>query len=187
MYKRQVGNSGHSPGPHLHYHFQDGTNLFVDRGLPVFSRKWGQGKPFNEVVMEPPIGSGPYKIGPGKFGKDITYVRDPDYWAKDLNVRRGTANFDRINVKIYKDNTARLEASCCKITSSTARSQRSRHLMMFCSALNAQIKELLPYERLHRTYEGFSVHEVVQNYRWDSFEATYDCPPADAMARSGVT
>jgi len=79
-------------------------------GLPVFSRKWGQGKPFNEVVMEPPIGSGPYKIGTVKFGKDITYVRDPDYWAKDLNVRRGTANFDRINVKIYKDNTARLEA-----------------------------------------------------------------------------
>ena len=79
-------------------------------GLPVFSRKWGQGKPFNEVVMEPPIGSGPYKIGPVKFGKDITYVRDPNYWAKDLNVRRGTANFDRINVKIYKDNTARLEA-----------------------------------------------------------------------------
>ena len=79
-------------------------------GLPVFSRKWGQGKPFNEVVMEPPIGSGPYKIGPVKFGKDITYVRDPDYWAKDLNVRRGTANFDRINVKIYKDDTARLEA-----------------------------------------------------------------------------
>ena len=79
-------------------------------GLPVFSRKWGQGKPFNEVVMEPPIGSGPYKIGPVKFGKDITFVRDPDYWARDLNVRRGTGNFDRINVKIYKDNTARLEA-----------------------------------------------------------------------------
>ena len=79
-------------------------------GLPVFSRKWGQGKPFNEVVMEPPIGSGPYQIRPVKFGKAITYVRDTDYWAKDLNVRRGTGNFDRINVKIYKDNTARLEA-----------------------------------------------------------------------------
>ena len=80
------------------------------RGLPVFSRQWGEGKPFNEVVMEPPIGSGPYKIGPVKFGKDITYVRDPDYWARELNVRRGTANFDRILVKIYRDNTARLEA-----------------------------------------------------------------------------
>jgi len=37
-------------------------------------------------------------------------VRDPDYWARDLPVRRGTANFDRITVKIYKDGTARLEA-----------------------------------------------------------------------------
>ena len=79
-------------------------------GLPVFSRQWGGGKPFNEVVMDVPIGSGPYKIGPVKFGKDITYVRDPQYWARDLNVRKGTANFDRILVKIYKDNTAKLEA-----------------------------------------------------------------------------
>ena len=83
-------------------------------GLPVFSRKWGEenGKPkrFDQVVMDVPIGSGPYKIGPVRFGKDITYVRDPSYWARDLNVRRGTANFERITVKIYKDNTARLEA-----------------------------------------------------------------------------
>lgn len=79
-------------------------------GLPVFSRAWGAGKPFDQVVMDIPIGSGPYRIGPVKFGKDVTYVRDPQYWARDLPVRRGTANFDRITVKIYKDNTARLEA-----------------------------------------------------------------------------
>jgi microcin C transport system substrate-binding protein len=83
-------------------------------GLPVFSRQWGSegGKPkrFDQVVMDIPIGSGPYRIGPVRFGKDITYVRDPNYWARDLNVRRGMANFDRVTVKIYKDNTARLEA-----------------------------------------------------------------------------
>jgi len=79
-------------------------------GLPVFSHRWGEGKPFDQVVMDIPIGSGPYKIGPVLFGKDISYLRDPAYWAKDLNVRLGTANFDRITVKIYKDNTARLEA-----------------------------------------------------------------------------
>lgn len=79
-------------------------------GLPVFSREWGQGKPFDQVVMDIPIGSGPYRIGPVNFGKDITYVRDPQYWARDLPVRRGTANFDRVLVKIYKDGTARLEA-----------------------------------------------------------------------------
>ena len=35
--------------------------------------------------------------------EDITYVRNADYWAKDLPVRKGSANFDRITVKIYKD------------------------------------------------------------------------------------
>jgi microcin C transport system substrate-binding protein len=83
-------------------------------GLPVFSRSWGMEsghpKSFDKVVMDIPIGSGPYKIGPVRFGKDITYLRDPAYWAKDLNVRRGMVNFDRITVKIYKDNTAKLEA-----------------------------------------------------------------------------
>ena len=83
-------------------------------GLPIFSHRWGmegnKAKPFDQVVMDIPIGSGPYKIGSVVFGKDITYVRDANYWAKDLNVRRGTANFDRIMVKIYKDNTAKLEA-----------------------------------------------------------------------------
>ena len=83
-------------------------------GLPVFSRQWGvengKSKPFDQVVTDTPLGSGPYKIGPVRFGKDITYVRDLHYWAKDLNVKRGTSNFERITVKIYKDNTARLEA-----------------------------------------------------------------------------
>ena len=84
-------------------------------GLPVFSRDWGldaagRPKPFDQVVMDIPIGSGPYRVGPVNFGKDITYVRDPQYWARELPVRRGTANFDRVQVKIYKDSTARLEA-----------------------------------------------------------------------------
>ncbi|MEY4506135.1 MAG: hypothetical protein RL297_713 [Pseudomonadota bacterium] len=87
-------------------------------GLPIFSRDWGnstdpktgQRKSFDQVVMDTPIGSGPYTIGPVRFGKDITYVRDPKHWARDLPSRKGTANFDRIVVKIYRDNTAKLEA-----------------------------------------------------------------------------
>jgi microcin C transport system substrate-binding protein len=79
-------------------------------GLPVFSRKWGAGKPFDEVVTEIPVASGPYRIGRVNFGRDITYQRDPEYWARDLNVRRGMFNFDRITYKIYKDNTAQTEA-----------------------------------------------------------------------------
>ncbi|HWP18889.1 MAG TPA: extracellular solute-binding protein [Burkholderiaceae bacterium] len=77
--------------------------------LPVFSRKWGEGKPFDEVVTDIPIGTGPYRIDRVNFGRDITYARDPNYWAKDLNVRRGMFNFDRVTFQIYKDNTAQLE------------------------------------------------------------------------------
>lgn len=83
-------------------------------GLPVFSPKWGmengKTKQFDQIVMDTPIGTGPYRIGPVRFGKDVTYVRDPDYWARDLNVRRGMNNFDRITIKIYRDSTAQLEA-----------------------------------------------------------------------------
>ena len=79
-------------------------------GLPVFSHKWGEGKSFGEITLDVPLGSGPYRIGPVDFGRDITYVRDPDYWGNDLNVRRGQFNFDRITVRIYKDETAKLEA-----------------------------------------------------------------------------
>ena len=83
-------------------------------GLPVFSTKWGmeggKAKRFDEVVYDIPVASGPYRIGPVRPGKDITYVRDPDYWARNLPVRRGMNNFDRITVKIYRDNTAQLEA-----------------------------------------------------------------------------
>ena len=82
--------------------------------LPVFSRAWGvekgQAKPLDQIVTDTPLGSGPYRIGKVNFGKDISYQRDPGYWAQDLNVRRGMFNFDRITYKIYKDSTAQLEA-----------------------------------------------------------------------------
>ncbi len=82
----------------------------ITGGMPVFSRKWGAGKPLDQIITDPPIGSGPYKIGRVNFGKDISYDRDPAYWARDLNVRRGMFNFDRITYRIYKDNTAQTEA-----------------------------------------------------------------------------
>jgi microcin C transport system substrate-binding protein len=79
-------------------------------GMPVFSPAWGKGKPFDKVITDIPIGSGPYRIGPVSFGKDITYVRDPTYWARDLNVRRGLYNFDQVTYRMYKDDTAKTEA-----------------------------------------------------------------------------
>ncbi len=79
-------------------------------GLPVFSREWGGGKPFDQIILEMPMASGPYRVGRLNFGRDITYDRDPNYWARDLNTRRGMFNFDKITYKIYQDNTAQTEA-----------------------------------------------------------------------------
>lgn len=42
--------------------------------------------------------------------RGITFRRNPEYWGRDLNVRRGSFNFERIQYKLYKDETARLEA-----------------------------------------------------------------------------
>ena len=78
-------------------------------GMPVFSRAWGGGKPFDQITTDVPIGSGPYKLINPRMGRDITYTRDPDYWGADLPVRKGFFNFDRVTYRIYLDETARFE------------------------------------------------------------------------------
>ena len=87
----------------------DRTLPLIVGGLPVFSREWGKGKPFDQVTNELPIGSGPYLIPTPALGRDITYVRDKNYWGADLPVRKGQFNFDRITFKIYLDQTAQFE------------------------------------------------------------------------------
>lgn len=81
--------------------------------LPVFGRQWGvvngQRKPFDQIVLEHPIASGPYRIGKVTGSRDITYERDKTYWAADLNVRRGQFNFDRITYRMYLDNVSAFE------------------------------------------------------------------------------
>ncbi len=78
-------------------------------GMPVFSRAWGGGKPFDKIVSDLPIGSGPYKPASTAMGRDITYLRDAAYWGADLPSRKGQFNFDRITFKIYLDETSRFE------------------------------------------------------------------------------
>lgn len=84
-------------------------HMIIGMQLPVFSRKWGAGQPFDRVVQDEPVTSGPYRIERFDWGKTIAYRRDTGYWARDLNVRRGMFNFDRVVYKYFKDETARLE------------------------------------------------------------------------------
>ncbi len=84
-------------------------HMIIGMQLPVFSRKWGAGQPFDRLVRDEPLTSGPYRIERFEWGKSIGYRRDPGYWGRDLNVRRGMFNFDRVVYKYFKDETARLE------------------------------------------------------------------------------
>lgn len=83
--------------------------------MPVFSKDWGR-KPdgsvptFDKLGFEAPVSSGPYLIEKFEPGRSVTYRRNPDWWARDLNVRRGMYNFERVVFQIYKDDTAQLEA-----------------------------------------------------------------------------
>ena len=89
--------------------------IFAVAGLPVFSPKWalgadGQPRKFDEIVTEYPITSGPYTIGLVDSGRRIEFKRNPDYWARDLPVRRGFFNFDRVVYRYYKDDIVSTEA-----------------------------------------------------------------------------
>lgn len=84
--------------------------LFAVGGLPVFSRKWGEGKRFDEIVTEYPIMSGPYTIDQAHAGRRIEFKRDPAYWARELPVVRGFYNFDRVVYRYYKDEAVATEA-----------------------------------------------------------------------------
>ncbi len=78
--------------------------------LPVFSHKWGNGKPFNQIALDPPIASGPYVVESYDLGSRITYRRNHAYWGNDQPTRRGMFNFERITYRYYRDTLARMEA-----------------------------------------------------------------------------
>jgi len=89
--------------------------IFNVGGMPVFSRKWGQGpdgkpKPFDEIITEYPITTGPYTIERVDSGRRIDFIRNPEYWGRDLGATRGQYNFERVIYRYYQDNAISMEA-----------------------------------------------------------------------------
>lgn len=68
------------------------------------------GRDIGATTLTPPLGNGPYKVGAVSPGRSIEYVRNPDYWGKDLPINKGRYNFDRIVIDYYKDMNVSLEA-----------------------------------------------------------------------------
>ncbi|HTK84509.1 MAG TPA: extracellular solute-binding protein, partial [Patescibacteria group bacterium] len=80
--------------------------------LPVLPKHYWEMAGHNsaETTLDPPVGSGPYKVGQVKAGHSIEYVRDPNYWGAKLPINKGRWNFDRITYDYYKDGDVALEA-----------------------------------------------------------------------------
>jgi microcin C transport system substrate-binding protein len=85
--------------------------------LPVLPKHWWTGADKNgnkrdvtQTTLEPPLGSGPYKVKEASPGRTIVYEKVADYWGKDLNVNIGTNNFAQMRFDYYRDGTVALEA-----------------------------------------------------------------------------
>ncbi|HSV30225.1 MAG TPA: extracellular solute-binding protein [Candidatus Omnitrophota bacterium] len=78
--------------------------------LPILPKHYWETRDFSQTTLEPPLGSGPYKVAHLEPGRFIVYERVKDYWGADLPVRKGFYNFDRIRVDYYRDTTVALEA-----------------------------------------------------------------------------
>lgn len=93
---------------------------FVDAGnrelplilalMPILPAHAWVGRDFEATTLEPPIGSGPYVVTRADPGNLLELTRDPEYWARDLPVRRGLYNADVLRYEYYRDQNTLFEA-----------------------------------------------------------------------------
>lgn len=85
--------------------------------LLILPKHWWEGtdakgnkRDIAKGALEPPLGSGPYRVSEVKPGTSITYQRVPDFWGKDLPVNVGSNNLDTISYEYYRDLNVEFEA-----------------------------------------------------------------------------
>jgi microcin C transport system substrate-binding protein len=85
--------------------------------LTILPKTWWEGtdkdgkkRDVGATTLEPPLGSGPYRIKEFTPGRNIVYERVKDYWGGALNVNIGRDNFDELRFEYFRDTTVALEA-----------------------------------------------------------------------------
>lgn len=85
--------------------------------FPILPKHWYQDKDakgnqrdISKGTLEPPMGSGPYKIASFQAGSAIRYELRDDYWGKNLPVNIGQNNFKVISYTYFADNDVEFEA-----------------------------------------------------------------------------
>ena len=93
--------------------FNDTTDpeaIFGPATAAILPAHYWEGRDFTELTLEPPLGSGPYRIAGLEAGQWIELERVDDWWGAELPSYRGLFNFDRIRYDYYRDNTIQYEA-----------------------------------------------------------------------------
>jgi microcin C transport system substrate-binding protein len=85
--------------------------------LRVLPKHWWTGKDatgkprsVTETTLEPPLGSGPYRLARFEAGRTATYERVADYWGKDIAVNAGRFNFGTVRYEYFRDSSVLVEA-----------------------------------------------------------------------------
>jgi len=95
------------------FHFKELGNrelpLIIGQ-LPVLPQHFWEDKNFAKSGLVIPLGSGPYRVESFDAGKQITFQRVDNYWAKDLPVNKGHFNFDKMVIDYYRDDAVAFEA-----------------------------------------------------------------------------
>lgn len=86
------------------------SNIFPLSWFPILPAHYWEERDPGRASLEPPLGSGPYRVADVRQGRYIHYERVPDYWARDIAVNKGRFNFDQIHYEVYRDATVAREA-----------------------------------------------------------------------------
>ncbi|MGF1594357.1 MAG: extracellular solute-binding protein [Kiloniellaceae bacterium] len=93
--------------------FAEGENrelpLIVGQ-LPVLPKHYWENRDFTAATLEPPLGSGPYKVARFEPGRFVEHSRVEDYWGEKIPVRLGTNNYGIIRYDYFRDRTIEREA-----------------------------------------------------------------------------
>ena len=84
--------------------------VYVVGGYSVLPKHYWKDRDITKTTVEPPLGSGPYRVGEYSLGRNLTLERVPDYWGAELPVNVGRYNFDRIKFDYFRDESVMLES-----------------------------------------------------------------------------
>ncbi|TCQ79597.1 peptide/nickel transport system substrate-binding protein [Ochrobactrum sp. BH3] len=84
--------------------------LLIAATMPVLPKHAIDPATFGNSTLKAPVGSGPYIVSGVQPGQRIVYKLNPDYWGKDLPVRRGFDNFETLSIEYYRNETVLFES-----------------------------------------------------------------------------